>query len=152
MSVRPVYLLAIALAPALALGSDNPKFDRLDRNRDGFLSREEVRHLRDYASAFNEADANRDGRLSPAEFIKAEAIHDRVLAGKYVDDTMLTARVKAALLKEPELKSLDVGVESNRGQVLLSGFVQDDRQRQKALKAAAAVPGVRGVMDGMALR
>jgi hyperosmotically inducible protein len=141
--------LALAESPARP---DDPKFERLDRNRDGYLAWPEVRHVRDYTQAFREADENRDGRLDRGEFVKAEAIHDRIVVGKYVDDALLTTKVKAALLQEPELKSLDVSVESNRGVVLLSGFVDGEAQRAKALKVAVAVPGVKSVKDGMALR
>ena len=131
---------------------ENPKFVKLDKNRDGVLTQDEVRHIRDYARAFIEADENKDGKLDPAEFVKAEAIHDRILAGKYVEDSVITAKVKAALLKEPELKSLDVSVETLRGEVLLSGFVQDPGQRQRALKAAVAVNGVVSVKDALVVR
>ncbi len=151
-AIRCAAALALAACAAQAHAADNPKFDRLDRNRDGVLTQDEVRHLRDYARAFIEADENKDGKLDPAEFVKAEAIHDRILAGKYVDDAVITAKVKAALLKEPELKSLDVSVETRRGEVLLSGFVTDPLQRQKALKAAVAVGGVVSVKDAIVVR
>jgi len=132
--------------------SDNPKFDQLDKNRDGVLTQDEVRHIRDYARAFIEADANKDGKLDRAEFVTAEAIHGRIVTGKYVEDSVLTAKVKAALLKEPDLKSLDVSVETLRGEVLLSGFVQSEAQRQKAMRAAVAVNGVASVKDAMVVR
>lgn len=143
-------LLAIGSAPLQA--ADNAKFDKLDRNRDGVLTRDEVRHIKDYARPFIEADANKDGKLDRGEFVTAESIHDRVVTGKYVEDSVLTAKVKAALLKEPELKSLDVSVETLRGEVLLSGFVKDEAQRQKAVKAAVAVNGVASVKDAMLVR
>ena len=128
------------------------KFGSLDRNGDGFLSRSEVSQIEGYGSAFDEADENRDGRLSPDEFTKAEAIYDRQQIGKYVDDSVLTAKVKTALLRENGLKSTDVGVESYRGRVLLSGFVHDDGQRKKALLVASKVDGVLSVKDGMTVR
>jgi hyperosmotically inducible protein len=146
---------AFCAASAIAAGdakSDNPKFGQLDKNRDGVLTRDEVRQIRDYPRAFTEADENKDGKLDATEFVKAEAVHDRIVAGKYIDDSVLTAKVKAALLKEPELKSLDVSVESMRGEVLLSGFVKDNGQRQKALKTATAVNGVASVKDAMVVR
>jgi hyperosmotically inducible protein len=130
----------------------NAKFDTLDKNKDGLLTRDEVKGLRDYGRAFDAADANKDGKLDRDEFTNAEAAHDRIAAGKYVDDSVITARVKTALLKEPELKSLDVSVETQNGVVLLSGFVQDDRQRQKAMKATVAVNGVASVKDAMVVR
>jgi hyperosmotically inducible protein len=148
---------ALYAAPHAAAADDaakleNPKFAKLDRNHDGVLTRDEVRHIRDYARAFAEADENRDGKLDQAEFVKAEAIHDRIVAGKYVEDSIVTAKVKAALLKEPELKSLDVSVETLRGEVLLAGFVKDQRQREKAMKTAVAVNGVVSVKDAMVVR
>jgi hyperosmotically inducible protein len=60
--------------------------------------------------------------------------------------------VKAALLREPQLKSLDVSVETYRGEVLLSGFVKDETQRSKAVKTASTIAGVTGVKDGLLVR
>jgi len=125
---------------------------KLDKNRDGFLTLDEVRHVRDYGKAFSQADENKDGKLDAAEFLKAESIHDRLIVGKYVEDSALTAKVKAALLNEPQLKSLDVSVETLRGEVLLSGFVADEEQRRKAIQVASAVSGVVRVKDGMVVR
>lgn len=128
------------------------KFRSLDRDRDGFIQKSEVSQIEGYEAAFAEADEDRDGKLSPDEFTKAEAIHDRAMLGKYVDDGVLTAKVKTALLRERGLKSTDVSVQSYRGRVLLSGFVQDDEQRQKALLVASKVGGVVTVKDGMTVR
>jgi hyperosmotically inducible protein len=149
--------VSAALCTANVLAADeakggNAKFDRLDKNHDSVLTMDEVRHIRDYAKAFSEADENKDGKLDRTEFVKAEAIHDRVLTGKYVSDSVLTARVKAALLKEPALKSLDVSVETMRGEVLLSGFVTDESQKEKAMKVAIGVNGVTSVKDALLVR
>lgn len=130
----------------------NARFDTLDKNKDGLLTRDEVKDLHGFGAAFDAADANKDGKLDRDEFIKAESIHDRMVAGKYVDDSVLTARVKTALLTAPELKSLDVSVQSQNGVVLLSGFVHDEGQRQKAVTAARGVSGVSSVKDAMVVR
>jgi len=142
--------LAISAAPLQA--ADNAKFDRLDRNHDGVLTQDEVRDIRDFARAFIEADGNKDGKLDRDEFVKADSIHERIVAGKFVEDSVVTAKVKAALLQEPDLDSLDVKVETMRGEVLLSGFVKDELQRRKAMKAAIAVNGVTSVKDAMLVR
>lgn len=132
--------------------ASNAKFIQLDVNADGSLSQEEVKQIRGYAGPFKEADANRDGRLDEKEFIKAESLHDRAYAGRVANDSTITAKVKAALLREPHLDSLDVSVETYRGEVLLSGFVKDETQRAKALKTASAIAGVTGVKDALVVR
>ena len=159
-AMRPAAIalaVSAAFCAAGAIAADNtrtpnPTFDSLDKNHDGFLTRDEVRHIPDFARAFTEADDNKDGKLDRDEFIKAESIHERILAGKYVSDSVITAKVKAALLKEPALKSLDVSVETMRGEVLLSGFVKDEGQKEKAMKVAIAVNGVTSVKDALLVR
>jgi hyperosmotically inducible protein len=151
LAVSAAFCAASAIA-ADGAKSNNPKFDSLDKNHDGVLTMDEMRHIRDYARAFIEADDNKDGKLDRDEFIKAESIHERILAGKYISDSVITAKVKAALLKETALKSLDVSVETLRGEVLLSGFVADEGQKAKAMKVASGVNGVASVKDALLVR
>lgn len=127
-------------------------FRSLDRNADGYLTRSEVSHVGSYAKSFDVADENRDGKLSPDEFIKAESIRERELAGVYVGDAALTAKVKAMLARELELKSLDVHVMTDKGRVLLAGWVDSEAQRKKAYQVASRVDGVKLVKDGMTVR
>ena len=156
-TILSVTALAWAIPLAQAQDKDasragNAKFIQLDVNRDGFVSQDEARNIRGYAGPFNEADANRDGKLDAGEFLKAESLHDRAYAGRVANDSAITAKVKAALLREPELKSLDVSVETFKGEVLLSGFVTDENQRARAVQAASTVAGVAGVKDSLAVR
>src|ERR1700741_3142310 len=102
--------LATAVLASFAHAQPTDRFRSLDRNADGFISKDEVAHIEGYAKALEEADENRDGKLGPDEFTKAEAIHDRAMLGKFVDDGVLTAKVKTALLREKGLKSTDVSV------------------------------------------
>ena len=101
---------------------------------------------------FIQLDTNRDAKLDANEFIKAESLHDRAYAGRVANDGAITAKVKAALLREPELKSFDVSVVTYKGEVMLSGFVKNESQRAKAVKAASTVAGVAGVKDSLAVR
>ncbi len=71
---------------------------------------------------------------------------------RVANDSVITAKVKTALLREPELKSFDVSVETYKGEVMLSGFVKDQGQRTKAVKAASAVAGVAGVKDSLVVK
>ena len=93
-----------------------------------------------------------DSSGAQTDKLKAESMRQREAAAKYVDDSVITAKVKAALIKAPELKSLAVSVETLKGTVLLSCFVDDAKQRDKAMKVAGSVDGVVSVKDGMVLR
>jgi hyperosmotically inducible protein len=145
-----------AAAPAAAQGAqparEYPDFKRLDADRDGYVSRAEARRVRDFARAFAEADDNRDGRLDADEFLKAQSLYDRMRAGRYLDDSVITARVKAALLRDPQVSALDVKVETHQGTVLLSGFVDDERQAQRAAQIAAGVSGVSAVRNSLMVK
>lgn len=130
----------------------SPEFKQLDVNHDGYLTREETRKLHDFGNAFSEADDNRDGKLDAAEFVKAQSIHDRMAAGQYVDDSMITAKVKAALLKDLKTASLAVSVETRDGMVLLSGFVDSQNEVQRAEEIASGVHGVVKVKNGLVVK
>jgi hyperosmotically inducible protein len=130
----------------------NREFSTLDANRYGYLSKEEARKLRGFEKAFMEADENRDGRLDADEFAKALAINDRIRAGKYVEDSVITTKVKAALMKDRALSALAVSVETRLGTVLLSGFVDNQDQARRAAEVAARVQGVVEVKSNLTVK
>jgi osmotically-inducible protein OsmY len=72
--------------------------------------------------------------------------------GEYIDDAAITAKVKTAILKEPELKVTQIGVDTYKGQVQLSGFVDSEAERQKAGEVARGVAGVKAVRNDIRLR
>jgi len=69
--------------------------------------------------------------------------------GQYVDDTVITTKVKAAILEEPGLKSSEINVETFKGVVQLSGFVSSSADISTATKVANAVAGVTSVKNDM---
>lgn len=142
---------AVAQVAEQAVGP-GPEFKRLDSDRDGYLSRDEAKKLKNFDKAFTEADDNRDGRLDPDEFVKAQAIHARIVAGTYVQDSAITAKVKAALLKDLRLKGLVVKVETYKGTVLLSGFVNEEQQARRAAEIASGIRGVTAVKNGLIVK
>ncbi|MEO8345007.1 MAG: BON domain-containing protein [Betaproteobacteria bacterium] len=72
--------------------------------------------------------------------------------GEYVDDTVITGKVKAAILNEPMLKSAEINVETFKGVVQLSGFVSSKDAENKAVAVARTVSGVKSVKDDMRLK
>ena len=66
-------------------------------------------------------------------------------AGQAVGDAAITAKVKAALLAEKDVKSRDIDVETFQGKVVLKGRVPDQAQSQLAMKVARSVDGVKSV-------
>jgi osmotically-inducible protein OsmY len=69
--------------------------------------------------------------------------------GQYVDDSVITAKVKTAILGEPSLKVAEINVETFKGKVQLSGFVNSRQDIESAMKVARAVDGVTSVKNGM---
>ncbi|MFZ2122679.1 MAG: BON domain-containing protein [Rhodoferax sp.] len=72
--------------------------------------------------------------------------------GTEIDDSLLTTRVKAALLDNINIKSFDLKVETRKGDVMLSGFVDNQDQIDHALAIARSVPGVVTVSNGVNLK
>ena len=72
--------------------------------------------------------------------------------GEYVDDTVITTKVKAALLHDDAVKSFEIKVETVKGVVQLSGFVDTSDQRAAAGNDARAVPNVREVKNDLIVK
>jgi hyperosmotically inducible periplasmic protein len=72
--------------------------------------------------------------------------------GEYVDDATITTKVKSALLGDGAVKSFEIKVETFKGVVQLSGFVDTPDQKSAAEKDAASVSGVRDVKDDLAVK
>jgi BON domain len=72
--------------------------------------------------------------------------------GGYVDDSVITTKVKAAIFNEPSLKSAEINVETFKGVVQLSGFVSSQADIDKAVEVARSVGGVRSVKNDMRLK
>lgn len=72
--------------------------------------------------------------------------------GEYIDDAVITAKVKAAILNESTLKSAEINVETFKGIVQLSGFVNSESDINKAIEVAKGVKGVTSVKNDMRLK
>lgn len=72
--------------------------------------------------------------------------------GEYVDDTVITTRVKAAILGDPALKAAEINVETFKGRVQLSGFVGSADSISRAVAVTRQVKGVSSVTNDMRLK
>jgi osmotically-inducible protein OsmY len=72
--------------------------------------------------------------------------------GEYIDDSVITTKVKAAIFNEPDLKVSEVKVETFKGNVQLSGFVSSGADIKGAVRVASAVKGVKSVTNDMQLK
>lgn len=72
--------------------------------------------------------------------------------GEYIDDTAITAKVKAALLADPEVKGTQVNVETYRGVVQLSGFVNTQDEINRATRKTYEVKGVNSVQNDLRVK
>ena len=73
-------------------------------------------------------------------------------AGEYIDDSVITTRGKAAVFNESSLKSFEINVETYKGVVQLSGFVNSEADIAKAVEVARNVKGVTSVKNDMRLK
>ena len=72
--------------------------------------------------------------------------------GNFMDDSTITAKVKAALVDHDSIKSTDISVKTDQKVVTLSGFVESQAQAEEAVKVAKGVEGVTSVSDKLHVR
>jgi hyperosmotically inducible periplasmic protein len=72
--------------------------------------------------------------------------------GEYVDDSAITTKVKAAILQDPTLKTLQISVKTYKGVVQLSGFVDSKEMVARAGEVAGQVSGVREVKNDLVVK
>ena len=75
-----------------------------------------------------------------------------VVSGEATVDSVITSKVKAAILNEPTVKSMEINVETFKSRVQLSGFVNTQANASTAMEAARGVAGVVDVKDDMRLK
>ena len=72
--------------------------------------------------------------------------------GEYVDDSVITTKVKSLLAADDFLKSFKIGVETYKGTVQLSGFVNSQKAVDKAIEIARSVKGVTSVKNDLIVK
>jgi hyperosmotically inducible periplasmic protein len=89
-------------------------------------------------------------RQEPAQ--QAGPTTAKASVGNTIDDTVVTTKVKAALLQDPDVRGVDIKVETYKGTVQLGGFAQDQSQVDRAIAIARSIQGVANVENAMSLK
>ena len=87
-----------------------------------------------------------------ASFMGCASTRTHESTGGYVDDSAITTKVKAAIFTDPALKVFQINVETFKGEVQLSGFVDSHQMVTKAADVARSVPGVVGVKNNLIVK
>ena len=107
-------------------------------------------------SGFVETQAEKDAAGKAAAGVSgakkvhnAIAVHAGTSMGTKLDDTVITGKVKAALMDDADVKSGQINVETRAGIVSLGGFVTGEKMQKRAMELAKGVSGVKSVVDAM---
>lgn len=104
------------------------------------------KEVSDKAGRAGEAVSDAGGRAGEAVSGAAST------TGKVVSDTVITTKIKADLVRDPDLSALEVHVETVRGVVMLSGFVESQKEADKAVQLARSVEGVTDVKSALKVK
>jgi len=87
-----------------------------------------------------------------ATFAACAATRTQESTGGYIDDSVITTKVKSLLAKDDFLKSFQISVETFKGTVQLSGFVNSQRAIDKAAEIARSVDGVKSLKNDLIVK
>ena len=87
-----------------------------------------------------------------ATFVACASTAKQSSTGEYVDDSVITTKVKSLLAADDFLKSFQIGVETYKGVVQLSGFVNSQAAVDKAVEIANSVQGIKSVKNDLVLK
>jgi len=87
-----------------------------------------------------------------ATFVSCASTSKQSSTGEYIDDSVITTKVKSLLAADDFLKSFDIGVETYKGTVQLSGFVSSQAAVDKAVQITRGVGGVKSVNNSLVVK
>ncbi len=158
--------ILVALATTVAFSSvsfarpgdinENPngvEFRKLDTDNDGTLTKSELSGDKLFTKKnFAKADLDKDGTLDQKEYedFKSEAQNAEVK--RVASDSVITTKVKSQIVKEEGFSGFQISVETHKGVVQLSGFVDKAEQISKATELAKSVEGVKSVKNSLLVK
>lgn len=129
------------------------EFVKLDTKADGSLTLDEASKDKLFTKQhFSNADVDKNGTLSQDEHANYKSADQQKKMGVLVDDSVITTKAKAELLATKDLRSLQVSVETRKGQVILSGFVDNAAMKAKAEEVVAKIDGVKSVKNSLVVK
>lgn len=131
-----------------------------DQDTKGFEFKVETRKGKVLLSGFIDSQALADRANSVTRAVEGVkgvengmTIKDgKATVGNKVDDGIVTAKVKSALLSDPNVKSFDIAVVTRMGEVQLSGFIDNKAQADRAIDVTRKVEGVQGIANKMSIK
>ena len=90
--------------------------------------------------------------ITMVSFVGCASTSKQESTGQYMDDSLITTKVKAAIFNEPDLKSAEINVETFKGVVQLSGFVAQPADAAKAGEITRGVKGVKSVKNDIRVK
>jgi osmotically-inducible protein OsmY len=90
--------------------------------------------------------------LPAVAFLSCDAAKKRESPGEFIDNSVITAKVKAAILQDTSLRTYQIGVTTYKDTIQLSGFVDSARSVHRAGELAAAVKGVSSVKNDLIVK
>ncbi len=136
-------------------------FAKADADHDGYIDQNEYIYYKtgkwpevtkpvDVDAAFNNPEKSEEPVMMAAT--ETETAPAKRSVGEVIDDSVITTKAKAEILRTKELKSLQISVETRQGEVLLSGFVDNEAARMKAEEVVSKIEGVKSVKNGLEVR
>lgn len=160
LAIATAFCLGSLQAHAVEFGNEEgvdqnayeTSFKAMDTDNDGTLDANEVRNDPLFKNKIKAADKDNDNTLDQAEYTEYRSQHEKKVAKRVISDSTITAKIKAKLLKEEGLKGMKVSVETNHGDVLLSGFVDSADQIKQAENIAKSTEGVKSVKNSLVVK
>jgi hyperosmotically inducible periplasmic protein len=153
------FALCAYSASGIAANADRPlvqpvasAFSKLDTNQDHRLNHDEAVQDQDLAQHFENADIDRNGSLSKQEFEQFKQAAQQSRMEAFLDDTEVTEKIRDELVHDNHTRSLNISVETYKGEVILSGFVDTDQQAHRAVEIASSVQGVQTVKNSLVVK
>ena len=144
------YYVSVAKAEATYAVAKEKCDDRTGADKTACVK--EAKAVEARAKADAKASVKPVAAAKPAKATTTATTSKSQTPGAYVDDSVITAKVKAAVLEEPTLKSAEINVETFKGVVQLSGFVISKASIDKAVQVASKVEGVKSVKNDMIVK